>query len=328
MAEPLAGGRRPGGFGRGLALSACLLLVMHGAAAQDSSTANVEKRLAKAREYLGSGRIDRAEKEIGRALEEAPGSADVYRLLCDIRNVEQRRQDAVAACRRAVELAPERGDFLIDLGDLLRQRDDTLDEAIRAYRRASEIDPNDPMPHVHIGSIMERRDRLAEAATEYQEALRINPNVVRANAGLGAVLFKTGHLDEARHYLSRAIELRPRDLRSHVFLGLALNHAGQLDLALQELRSAVTIDPHAANAATGVQEERERFEALRAHFLAELETNELDAAYAHNVAVTSYYLRDYEMAWTYMVRAQRLGYPVDLAFKEVVYSRWKSGSDG
>jgi len=301
---------------------------MHGAATQDANTANVDKRIARAREYLGSGRIDRAEKEIGRAIEEAPRSADAYRLLCDIRNVQQRRLDALDACSHAVELAPGRVDLLMDLGDFLRQRDETLDEAVRTYRMASEIDPNDPLPHVHIGSIMERRDRLSEAATEYHEALRLNPNLVQANAGLGAVLFKTGHFDEARHYLSRAIELRPRDLRSHVFLGLALNHGGQLDLALQELRAAVTIDPHAANAATGVQEERERFEALRIHFLKELETNELDAAYAHNVAITSYYLRDYETAWTYMIRAQRLGYPVDQSFKEVVYSRWKAGTDG
>jgi len=328
MAEPFAGGRLPGGVGRGLALSACLLLAMHGAAAQESSTTNVDKRLSRAREYLSSGRIDRAQKEIDRALEEAPKSAPVYRLLCDVRNVQQRRKDAVEACRQAVELAPGRADYLIDLGDLLRQRDDTLDDAVRAYRRASEIDPNDPLPHVHIGSIMERRDRLTEAAAEYQEALRLNPNEVRANAGLGAVLFKTGRLDDARHYLSRAIELRPRDLRSHVFLGLALNHAGQLDLALQELRSAVLIDPHSANAAAGVQEERQRFEALRTHFIKELEANEKDAAYAHNVAIASYFLRDYETAWTYIIRAQRLGYPVDLGFKEVVYARWKSGSDG
>ena len=328
MADPFAGGRRPGGVGRGLAQSACLLLALNGAAAQEATSGNAEKRLDRAREYLVSGRLDRAEKEVERALAEFPASADAHRLLCDIRSVQQRRQDAISACQHAVDLAPGRADLLVDLGDLLRQREDATDAALRAYRRAAEIDVDDPLPHVHIGSILENRDQLVEAEAEYQKALALNPNLVRANAGLGAVLFKTDRPDRAMHYLSRAIELRPRDLRSHVFLGLALNHGGQLDLALQELRSAVAIDPHAANAASGVQEERERFEKLRAHFLKELETNELDASYAHNVAITSYFLRDYEMAWSYMVRAQRLGYPVDLAFKEVVYSRWKSGSDG
>ena len=118
----------------------------------------------------------------------------------------------------------------------------------------------EPATQVSMGSIMERSGRLLEAEAAYREALRLNPNVVRANAGLGAVLFKEGRLQEARRYLLRTIELRPRDLRSHIYLGMSLNHEGHLDLALHELRAAATIDPHAANAVSGVRDQRPRYE--------------------------------------------------------------------
>jgi len=300
----------------------CVLAAQVGAETED-----IEPRLRKARESLDAGRLDRADKEIVRVLAESPGSADAHRLLCEIRRVQGRRDEAVAACRSAADLAPSRADLRLELGDLLAQRDDGVDEALRSYRSAAEADPNNPRPHVSMGSLYERRGRLREAEAEYREALALNPNVVQANAGLGAVLFTTGRLAEARGYLSRAIELRPRDLRSHVFLGLSLNHEGQLDLALQELRAAATIDPHSANAAAGVQEQMPRFEHLRATFALQIESNPRDASLWHNVAVISYYLRDYESAWKHLVRAQQLGYPVDLGFKEVVYARWRRLGD-
>jgi Flp pilus assembly protein TadD len=215
----------------------------------------------------------------------------------------------------------------MDLGDLLSQRDDGIDEALRSYRMAAEADPNNARPHVSLGSLYERRARFQEAEGEYREALALNPNLVQANAGLGAVLFMTERLADARTFLSRAIELRPRDLRSHIFLGLSLNHDGQFDLALQELRTAAGIDPHAANAVTGIEEQRPRFEHLRGLLMDQLEARPKDASAWHNVAIIAYYLSDYEVAWTHIVKAQQLGYPVDQELKEVIYARWKRLSD-
>jgi len=291
-------------------------------AAQD-----VEERLRRTREFMGTGHLDRAEKEILRAVEAAPQNAEVRRLLCEMRRVQGRREDAVLACRKAVDLAPARSDYMIALGDLLVQREDGVDEAIRAYRRAVEVDVTNPRPYIRLGSIYERQGRMQDAEAEYREALALNPNLVQANAGLGAVLFITGRLVEARRFLGRAIELRPRDLRSHIFLGLALNHDGQIDLALQELRTAIGIDPHAANAAAGVQDQRPRFEKLREVFAAQLEANPRDSSVLYNLGVVAYYLRDYEAAWRHIIKAQQFGYPVDMGLKEVVYARWRRLSD-
>ena len=316
--------RRLGGVSRGLVAAACLILVLSGLSAQDP---DVLRKLQDARESLTSGRVDRAEREANRALEQDPNSADVRLFICDLRQVQGRHEDAVDACRTAATLAPKRADIINHLADLLTQRESDFPEAITWYYRALALDPNDPDPLVSVGSLMERTGRLVEAEASYREALRINPNTVRAIAGLGAVLFKTDRFDEARFFLLRAAELRPRDLRSHIFLGLALNHAGQLDLALQELRTAAIIDPHAANMVAGVREQREHFERLRGIYLNQLEASPKDATIWHNIAILSYYLRDYASAWKHLVRAQQLDYPVDLGFKEVVYARWRRGED-
>lgn len=324
MAETDVICRRLGGIVRGLAAMAGLALAITSAAAQDEE---VLRRLERARESLASGRVDRAEREARRALEEAPADADVHKFMCELRQVQARYEQALDECRRAAQLAPTRKDLQVYLADLLTQRESGYDEAIRTYLIVAALDPGDPVPHASIGSLMERTGRLLEAENSYREALRLNPNVVRANAGLGAVLFKTDRLEEARRFLLKAIELRPRDLRSHVFLGLSLNHTGQYDLALQELRTAATIDPHAANAVSGVREQRARFERLRGYYLAELDKDDRDAAVWHNIAVLSYFLRDYETSWRHLVRAQMYDYPVDLGFKEVVYARWKRLGD-
>jgi tetratricopeptide (TPR) repeat protein len=305
-----------------LAIVACLAPLLEDAAGQD-----LDARMKRVRSYMENGRMDRADREISHVLQDEPANPDVHRLLCELRRVESRRDDAVAACRRATELAPSRADLQLDLGDLLAQRDDGIDEALRAYLRASDLEPQNARPHLNLGALYERRGRHQEAEVEFREALEIDPNLVQANAGLGSVLFMTGRLAEARGYLGRAIELRPRDLRSHIFLGLALNHDGQYDLALLELRTAVGIDPHSANGAVGVQEQKQRFEHLRDYFKAQLEAQPKDATTWNNVAVLSYYLRDYETSWKHLVRAGQLGYPVDQGLKEVVYARWKRLSD-
>jgi tetratricopeptide (TPR) repeat protein len=317
--------RRWGQIVRGLALLCCLAQATAGSAAQESG---VQRRLESAHESLASGRVDRAEREARHLLEEFPGNADIHRFMCELRQVQARYEEALDACRRAAQLAPTRIEFQNYIADLLTQRESGYDEAIRVYMRVAALDPTSAGPYVSIGSLLERTERLIEAEAAYREALGLNPNTVGAAAGLGAVLFKTDRLEEARRYLLRAIELRPRDLRSHIYLGLSLNHTGQYDLALQELRSAATIDPHAANAVAGVREQYPRFERLRGYYLAEMEKDDRDAAVWHHIAVLSYFLRDYETAWRHLVRAQLLDYPVDLGFKEVVYSRWKRLGDG
>ena len=324
MTQTGAHRRRLGGVVRGLAAVGCLVLGTAGATAQDDG---VLKRLERARESLASGRVERAEREARRALEESPSNADIHKFMCELRQVQARYEQALEECRRAAKLAPTRVDLQLYFASLLTQRESGYDEAIRTYLIATALDPNDTEPHVRIGRLLERTDRLLEAEASYREAIRINPNTVPANAGLGTVLFRTDRLEEARRYLLRAIELRPRDLRSHIFLGLSLNHSGQYDLALQELRTAATIDPHAANAVSGVREQRARFERLRGYYLAEMEKDKRDASVWHHIAILSYFLRDYETAWRHVVRAQQLDYPVDLGFKEVVYARWKRLGD-
>lgn len=303
----------------------CLLAVMAAIASPrpEALAQDVEQRLQRIRDSLESGRIDRAEKEAAKALEEAPSNPDVHRVLCDIRKVQSRRDEAISECRRAAELAPARGDLHVDLGDLLSQREDGIEDALRAYEKAAAADPNNPRPHLSIGGLYERRGRLQEAEAEYREAIALNPNTAQANAGLGAVLFNTGRPGEARTYLLRAIELRPRDLRSHIFLGLSLNHDGQFDLAIQELRAAAGIDPFAANQVAGVDRLRDRFEHLRELFTTQLASQPSDSRLHNSLGVLAYYLHDYETAWRQITKAQQLGYPVDQGLKEVVYSRWK-----
>ena len=58
----------------------------------------------------------------------------------------------------------------------VRLRQDKDSEALAAFRKASALDPNDPVSLCMIGYVLEHTGRSAEAMPYYAQALRLSPN--------------------------------------------------------------------------------------------------------------------------------------------------------
>lgn len=83
------------------------------------------------------------------------------------------------------------------------------------------------------------------AIREYRKALELNPQNVRAHRTLGFLLFNVKEqYDEGLMHLQTALELDPRDPRTHHDLGMALLYRGQLDSGSAHLRTAIRGMPH------------------------------------------------------------------------------------
>jgi tetratricopeptide (TPR) repeat protein len=280
-----------------------------------------EDHLALAREYMSNLRLDRALKEIQKALAADPNNFDAWRLKGDLSLRQADLDGALESWTRASSLAPGNIELLISIGDLLIRRNDRLDDALGVYRHVLELDPGNVKTLVSIGSIYERREQWQPAAEAYRTALGLDPNFVRARSSLGAVLFKLGGYEDASRELRKAIELSPHDLRSHVFLGLSQNHLGHYVDALDELKEALQIDPHSANQLIGVREQQAQFLRLIELFLKAYDENPREAGRSFDLAVIYFYAHDYESSWKYLTKAEQLRYPIPMEMKEVLWSR-------
>jgi len=297
---------------------AALLVVWPAGAAGPQNT---EERLEAARRFIRIQKPDRAMKELERVLQDEPENLEAWMLKGEVALRMADLDGALSYWTQASWIAPDDVDLLTRIADLLIRRKDRLDDALIVYGRILKLDPDNTRALLAMGSIYERKEEWDAASERYRRALSIDPNFVRARSNLGAVLFKTGRFEEAREELRKAIELSPNDLRSHVFLGLSQNHLGNYDLALSELKEALEIDPHSANRLLGVKEQLPQFHHLVEIFSQAYEESPLEAGRSYDLAVIYFYARDYDSAWEYLIRAERLRYPIPIVLKEVVYSK-------
>lgn len=112
----------------------------------------VERNIASARQAARSGDIDVARRAYGRAIENSPDSAFLYRELAAIEARAGDRDQALDHFRKALALDPSDAASLVQVAELLEARDD-LDGALKAYSEALDLEPNE--------RIRERRDAVS-----------------------------------------------------------------------------------------------------------------------------------------------------------------------
>ena len=80
----------------------------------------------------------------------------------------------------------------------------SYDEAIKCYKKALAVDPNNVKSHCFLGWIYETKDMFDEAILEYKKALAINPDCMKAHYNLGVVYGKQGQNTLAANHLYEA----------------------------------------------------------------------------------------------------------------------------
>jgi tetratricopeptide (TPR) repeat protein len=139
-----------------------------------------------------------------------------------------------------------------NLGNTLHNQG-KLEEAIAAYRKAIEIDPNYAMAYNFLGSTLQSQGKLEEAITAYRKAIEIDPklanayhNLANAYYNLGIILNNQGKLEEAIAASRKAIEIEPNFAMAYYNLGNTLHNQGKLEEAIAASRKAIKIEPNFA----------------------------------------------------------------------------------
>ena len=117
------------------------------------------------------------------------------------------------------------------------------DDAFQAYRKASELTPKDPEPHLSAGLLHERQKEFSDAEAEYKKVMTLDPHSTDAAIGLTNLYMKSGRLGEAEPLLRRLAAERPDDAGIHLQLGRVLAAEGKKDDAIAEIQIAAKLAP-------------------------------------------------------------------------------------
>ncbi len=138
--------------------------------------------------------------------------------------------EALAYCRRALELKPDYADAYNNLGAVWKVRG-MLDEAVAGFRRALELKPDYADAASNLGLALNDQGKLDEAAASLRRALELKPDLAQAHNNLGIVLCSQGKLDEAIACCRRALELKPDYADAHSNLVFTLQYRAGVTLA-------------------------------------------------------------------------------------------------
>ena len=141
----------------------CVLrLAAGGSGAATGISAEARDALEAGLAHAAGGRLAEASREMARAAELAPESAEVWHNFGILNAQMSRLDDAADMLQRAARLEPDYRHTHIVLGAVY-QRMGRLSEAERAYRRAADLAPHLPDAHRALGLLAVARNDLPAA---------------------------------------------------------------------------------------------------------------------------------------------------------------------
>jgi uncharacterized protein (TIGR02466 family) len=172
------------------------------------------------------GAIAEAEQLLRQALKLAPNQSTTWVNLGRLLQQGGRWGEAVTHYEHAANLFPNHPQIVATLGQLYQRANRFADAEVQ-YRRAIEHQPIAAF-HVQLGMVLLRQERVDEAVTAFEKAIELNPNLAAAYGNLGNAEQKRGNMEAAAAAYERACALNPKDTISYVSFGMArmkLGHA-------------------------------------------------------------------------------------------------------
>jgi serine/threonine protein kinase/Flp pilus assembly protein TadD len=194
-----------------------------------------ERDLKKALEYFNQA-IDKAPNY---AMAHA-GLASTYVILADYAPVVQREvmPKAEEAANRALELDPKLAEAYAVLGAIKAEMEWDLVGAERYYKRAIELDPNNPtVRHWHT-LLLAQTGKLDEASSEIKRARELDPLSLVIGTVAGNVLHNKRRYDESATQLKKVLELDRGFAEAHRCLGATYAMQGKFSEAIAEFQEA------------------------------------------------------------------------------------------
>jgi tetratricopeptide (TPR) repeat protein len=141
-------------------------------------------------------------------------------------------------------------------GIALEEDPNTQAQAITAYQRVLDLDPDHAAAHINLGTLHYNRQDYTLSERHYRAAIEIDPRYALAYFDLGNVLDETGRVAEAIQAYNTALQLAPTYGDAHYNVALAYEKVREPRKALKHWRAYVKLDtsgPWAVHARNQIQ---------------------------------------------------------------------------
>jgi len=225
-----------------------------------------------------------AEEALAAAIERAPKSVDLLKVIARVFLIDRKPLNAAVALKKAEAIQPlDPGSrFTLALAYISMHKGEwarpelerliagdpenatyqywlgRLDydagqyaKAIERYQRVIARDPSFVRAYDNLGLCYDALNQSDEAASQYRKAVELNRQLPAPDGwpalNLGKLLRTRGDVDEAETLFREALKYNPRFPQAHYQLGILLEHKGRIDEATSELTTAAELDPEYAD---------------------------------------------------------------------------------
>ncbi len=252
---------------------------------EEPTELTVEEALRLAIRAHRAGHLSEAEPVYKRILEAAPDYVDAIHFYGLMLHHRDASDEALAMLERSIALDPTAGRYN-NLGNALVERG-RKDDAIDAYARSVELDPKNAADAFNnLGLLQRSVGHAEESEAAFQRALEIDPRHRGALVNFGNLRTAQDRHQDALKLYWTALSIDAKDFQARRMLGFAYYGLKQFDAAANVFRLWLQEDPgnptaqHMLAACTGVDvPERgsdayiqETFDGFAANFDAKLES--------------------------------------------------------
>ncbi|MDQ7013417.1 MAG: tetratricopeptide repeat protein [Planctomycetota bacterium] len=149
---------------------------------------------------------------------------------------------ALREFERAIEINPTMTTAYMGAGDIYRERGD-FEGAEQHYGQAARTAPNQFEPNYWHGHALQMLNRITEAVRAYLRALAIRPDDFNANLNLATAYLQLGEDAQAVIYAERAVRIDASNGPARVNLGAAYANAGRHNEAIEQYEAAAELMP-------------------------------------------------------------------------------------
>jgi tetratricopeptide (TPR) repeat protein len=163
----------------------------------------------------------------------------------DAKEIEKLRAfptaSSVAAAATDASHAQE-SEFWFQRGLSLEEAGAPVGEAVAAYRKAIELNPQAPGALVNLGTIAFRMRKMKEAEEFYTRAMEADPHYPLAHFNLGNLHDDQGRVQDAHKYYLSAIHLNPRYADAYFNLALLCERNNEVLQAIAHWQTYLKLD--------------------------------------------------------------------------------------
>ena len=196
-----------------------------------------------AQQLADRGQVDQALTIAKAQLTNTPADLDIHQRLAEMYIRLKRFADAESEIQKADALVKTSQDrlFVYFLRGEFYDRQKMYDKAEEQFRKALEIDPQNPAVLNYLGYMLVDHDqKLQEALKMIRQAVLLEPQNYAYLDSLGWAYYKTGQYDLAEENIRKANERNNGDPTIHDHLGEVYEKTGKLKMAVAQWERAMS----------------------------------------------------------------------------------------